>query len=261
MRNGVKDYYNQDKLIYLIIGIICIILFGFFILFILRSKKLDIEIDVSTYKNFNNINFLAQDNIQAEFYEEQVETTSHPSFNGNCSDKFLNARAMVIGDSTAEGLTAYGILDSSSVIWTRGRTIQYMKEDIGPVLNYKPDVLFLSYGANDLLSWNGNVDGYINAYSNVLDYLSSTLPNTRICINSVLPVSNEAKEKNSAYNYQEEFNTRLKELCGSRGITFIDNSFILNNSPDGKVYESDGVHPRPFYYRQWANNMITASGI
>ena len=261
MRNGVKDYYNQDKLIYLIIGIICIIFLGYFILFILNSKKLNLNIDISAYANLNDIEFLSQDNIHAELYEEQASSPSPPPFNGDCAGEFLNARAMVIGDSTAEGLTAYGILDSSSVVWTRGRTIQYMKEDIGPVLNYKPDVLFLSYGANDLLSWNGNVDGYINAYSNVLDYLSSTLPNTRICINSVLPVSNEAKEKNSAYNYQEEFNTRLKELCGSRGITFIDNSFILNNSPDGKVYESDGVHPRPFYYRQWANNMITASGI
>ena len=93
---------------------------------------------------------------------------------------------MVIGDSTAEGLSAYGVLDPSSVIWTRGQTIQHMKDSMSSVIPSNPSVLFLSYGANDLLSWNGNVDGYINAYSNAIDYIYSVLPNTGICVNSIL---------------------------------------------------------------------------
>lgn len=260
MRNGAKSYLTQAKIINLIISILFIIFLGYLIYFILISQKLDINIDITSDYNLNSINFKKQEIILAEL-KSVVEQNLPPSFNGDSAGKFLNARAMVIGDSTAEGLTAYGVLNSSSVVWTRGRTIQNMTEDLNPVIEYNPNVLFIAYGANDLLSWNGNVNGYINAYTTVLDYLASVLPNTRICINSVLPVSSEAKEKNPAYNYQEEFNSRLKELCNSRGVTFIDNSFILNNSPDGRVYESDGVHPRPFYYKQWASNMITVSGI
>ncbi len=266
MRNGTKSYYKKNKIVHFILSILCIIFLAFLLIFILNYKKsdiLNITIDITSYDILKDFNFTNQDLIQAQLYEEPIDQSNSTTntFYGDCANEFINARAMVIGDSTAEGLSAYGILDPSNVIWTRGQTIQYMPASIGPAIEYNPDVLFLSYGANDLLSWNGNVDGYINAYANTLNYISSVLPNTRICVNSILPVSEQAMSKNSAYTYQNEFNTRLKELCDSRGITFIDNSFILNNSPDGRVYESDGVHPRPFYYKQWAYNMINTSGI
>ena len=263
MRNGVKNYYNKNKILYPILVILFIVFFGFFISFILNSKKTSISLDITSYDALKDLNFKNEEIIKAEFYEEKQEPlqNSNSTFYGDCANEFINARAMVIGDSTAEGLSAYGVLDPSSVIWTRGQTIQHMKDSISSAISYNPNILFLSYGANDLLSWNGNVEGYINAYSNAIDYIYSVLPNTRVCVNSILPVSDQAREKNSAYEYQEEFNTRLKELCNSKNVTFIDNSSVLNNSSDGKIYESDGVHPRPFYYKQWAYNMIIVSGI
>lgn len=263
MRNGVKSYYNKNKTIYPILIIPFVIFLGFLIWFILNSKKVDINLDITSYDNLKDLKISNEGIIKAELYEEieKPPQNSNSTFYGDCANEFIKANAMVIGDSTAEGLSAYGVLDPSSVIWTRGQTIQHMKDSMSSVISSNPSVLFLSYGANDLLSWNGNVDGYINAYSNAIDYIYSVLPNTRICVNSILPVSDQAKSSNSAYNYQEEFNTRLKELCNSKNVTFIDNSSVLNNSPDGRIYESDGVHPRPFYYKQWAYNMIIVSGI
>ena len=263
MRNGVKSYYNKNKTISPILIILFVIFLGFLIWFILNSKKVDINLDITSYDNLKDLKISNEGIIKAELYEEIEKSpqNSNSTFYGDCANEFINARAMVIGDSTAEGLSAYGVLDPSSVIWTRGQTIQHIKDSISSAISYNPNVLFLSYGANDLLSWNGNVEGYINAYSNAIDYIYSVLPNTRVCINSILPVSDQAREKNSAYEYQEEFNTRLKELCNSKNVTFIDNSSVLNNSPDGKIYESDGVHPRPFYYKQWAYNMIIVSSI
>ena len=263
MRNGVKSYYNKNKTIYPILIIPFVIFLGFLIWFILNSKKVDINLDITSYDNLKDLKISNEGIIKAELYEEIEKSpqNSNSTFYGDCANEFIKANAMVIGNSTAEGLSAYGVLDPSSVIWTRGQTIQHMKDSMSSVIPSNPSVLFLSYGANDLLSWNGNVDGYINAYSNAIDYIYSVLPNTRICVNSILPVSDQAKSSNSAYNYQEEFNTRLKELCNSKNVTFIDNSSVLNNSPDGRIYESDGVHPRPFYYKQWAYNMIIVSGI
>ena len=263
MRNGVKSYYNKNKTKSPILIILFVIFLGFLIWFILNSKKVDINLDITSYDNLKDLKISNEGIIKAELYEEieKPPQNSNSTFYGDCANEFIKANAMVIGDSTAEGLSAYGVLDPSSVIWTRGQTIQHMKDSMSSVISSNPSVLFLSYGANDLLSWNGNVDGYINAYSNAIDYIYSVLPNTRICVNSILPVSDQAKSSNSAYNYQEEFNTRLKELCNSKNATFIDNSSVLNNSPDGRIYESYGVHPRPFYYKQWAYNMIIVSGI
>lgn len=259
MRNGVKDYYIKLNIICFSLLLIAILVCGILLYNILTVKTPNITLNI----NYTlDINISSEEPVLATLYEEKVvPTPSTPKVTTNCAQTFINARAMVIGDSTAEGLSAYQVLDSSSVVWTRGRTIQYMEADMGKVLEYKPNVLFLAYGANDLLSWNGNVDGYIAAYSNVLKSISSSLPNTKICVNSILPVSDDAAEKKPAFKYEKEFNSRLETLCNSLGVTFIDNRELLNQNGDGKKYESDGVHPKPFYYKLWANNMIEKSGI
>lgn len=137
---------------------------------------------------------------------------------------FLENNAMVIGDSMAEGLTAYGVLDNQSVIWKRGRRIDTMTEDLPPIIEAQPKYLFLAYGSNDLKMWNGNVDSFISNYQKSIEYIQSVLPNTTIIINSVLPASDKAQQKDSAFQYQELFNTRLKKLADGLNIDFLENS-------------------------------------
>lgn len=259
MRNGKSDYYNHSNNFSFLIKLILIILCGFILYHILTLKKSNVTLEINPVNLFSNIIIKPEEIIMASLYKEQIPINNLTA--QQCANTFINADAMVIGDSTAEGLTAYGILYDSSVVWTRGRTIQYMEADLEKVLANQPSVLFLAYGANDLLSWNGNVEGYINAYSRILDSLSTSLPNTKICVNSILPVSDTALANNPEYTYQPEFNKRLKELCASRGVTFVENGDLLKQNNGGKQFESDGVHPKPFYYKLWANNMIEVAGL
>ena len=258
MRNGVKDYAYQSffiKFSMILLVIITII----YILFISFAKKDDININIAT-NALSNYSFKAENTLVGVYEEEKViTTTTYPT--SDCASAFLNANAIVIGDSTVEGLDAYGVLNSSSTVWTRGRTIQYMTADLPKAVAKNPSKLFLAYGANDLLSWNGNVDGYINAYKNAIATIRQSLPNTTIYINSVLPVSDKALANNSAYSYQSVFNQKLKEFCNQNNIVFIDNTALLEQASDGKKFEGDGVHPRPFYYKLWANNMIQYSNM
>lgn len=265
MRNGVKNYYSHKQcskitilLILLVITIIFIINFN---IIKTKLKKDTIVLDISSRDIMINYTTIEYTKVIANLYVEKAPQSTNNYTGSQCAIKFSNARAMVIGDSTAEGLEAYGILNSSNVIWTRGRVIQYMDADLQKAIDYQPDVLFLSYGANDLLSWNGNVDGYINAYRKAIKNLNTVLPNTRICINAILPVSDKALANNPEYAYEEEFNTELEKLCIEKNITFIDNRKLLEQSKDGKKFESDGVHPKPFYYRLWANNMIESANL
>ena len=80
-----------------------------------------------------------------------------------------------------------------------------------------------------------------------------TLPNTKIIINSILPVSEKAVSKTQAYSYQELFNTKLKELAEELGIPFLENSIYLKEKEN--PFSQDGVHPKGFYYSLWAKNM------
>lgn len=173
--------------------------------------------------------------------------------NRECFQIFKDKHAMVAGDSMAEGLTAYEILDSSNVVWYRGRRIDNMKEDIDTIISYQPNYLFLNYGSNDLELWEGNVNSFIKSYRNTLYYLEKTLPNTKIIINSILPVSEKAVSKTPAYSYQELFNTKLKELAEELGIPFLENSVYLKEKEN--PFSQDGVHPKGFYYSLWAKNM------
>lgn len=166
---------------------------------------------------------------------------------------FEEKKAVVAGDSMAEGLVAYGVLPDSNVVWYRGRRIDNMKTDMPKIIALQPNYLFLTYGSNDLELWVGRVDPFINHFKNTLSYIKSVLPNTQIIINSILPVSEEAIKRNNAFSYQELFNTRLKELADSEGIPFLENSVYLEYNAN--PFSTDGVHPKGFYYPLWAKNM------
>lgn len=243
--NKRKGNSSTNKFLPFLIILIIIIMS---ILLLNKKQKLTLNVSNTDSLKFPIVHL--DENVMA-----QLKDNGYNSNNNSAWDRFLNAKAMVIGDSTAEGLEAYQILDKASVTWTRGRVIQYMEEDLADAYDYKPNILILAYGANDLLSWNGNVDGYINAYSKVIKSIREKFPNIKIGINEILPVSDSALSKNPAYGYREEFNDRLKEFCKENSITYIENAFLLDKAKDGKKFESDGVHPKPFYYRLWANNM------
>lgn len=256
MRNGAKGVHNLDFVFVLyIIAIIAVIVTGIFI----RQKIVVGKIKASNYSlSVENFSFSNYEPASISFYEEPKPNVTYALT--DAAKRFSNAKAIVIGDSTAEGLTAYQVLNSNNVIWTRGRTVSSMKEDLAKV-TYTPSIIFLSYGANDLIAWQGNSQGFINAYKNAISSIKQRFPSARICINSLLPVSQEAQNNNPAFKYEEQFNQALQQYCSNAGITFIDNRALLNQSPNGKVYEGDGIHPRYFYYSLWATNMINVSGI
>lgn len=257
MRNGAKEYNKVLVILAFIFLPIVFIIVG-----ICLVKLMYLNIDKIAINLVPNTNFtLPLDGLlKANLYEAPIITD--PKYtSAECADKFYNARAMVIGDSTAEGLVAYGAIYDGNVIWTRGRTIQYMTADLEKAINYQPAHLFLSYGANDLLSWCGNVEGYIDAYEKSISYIRSVLPNTKLYINAILPVDDSAVQRDENFKYEALFNENLHNFCIDNNITFIDNRNLLNQSDGKRVFESDGVHPRPFYYKLWANNMIELSKI
>lgn len=253
MRTNVNNTLNKrngksSTIGFITIFIIIIIIMSIFLL--IKKEKITLNISSITITKF----------AIPTSSESVMAQLKGANYSSSASTRFLNAHAMVVGDSTAEGLEAYQILDGVSVTWTRGRVIQYMEEDLKDAYSYQPKALILAYGANDLLSWDGNVDGYIKAYDRVIKNIKEQFPNTKIGVNEILPVSDTALSRNSAYGYRDEFNSRLKEFCKENDVIFIENSFLLDEAKDGKKFESDGVHPKPFYYKLWANNMADVMG-
>jgi len=168
---------------------------------------------------------------------------------------FNEKQAMVIGDSMAEGLPAYEVLDNKNVVYTRGRRIDNMEEDIGRIIENSPKYLFLSYGANDLEMWVGDVTSFIKYYKNKIIYLREILPNTKIIINSILPVRDDVVKSDIAFTYQELFNEELKKLAQQEKVQFLENSQFLKEKEN--PFTTDGIHPQPYFFHLWGRHMAS----
>lgn len=168
---------------------------------------------------------------------------------------FSEKKALVVSDSMGEGLSAYKVLNEENVIWHRGRRVDNMDIDIDKILEFNPSYIFMSYGANDIKWWGGNAEKFINAYKAQIENLQSKLPNTKIIINSVLPVGEKAIEKDASFTHQEEFNTALKALAKEMNLDFIENGFIVYTKEN--PFSSDGVHPKSFFFFAWGKHMAS----
>ena len=229
----------------------------FYILDIYKPVKVsyttESNVKVKDEKNVPDHKEVEKDTKKDNITNSDNNSSSIPNYTNDGSAKtiFLNKNAVVVGDSLGEGLSAYGALDKYSVVFHRGRRIDNMKADMPTVIEKNPSYLFLAYGANDLKNWNGNVDGFINAYRTSINYIKSVLPNTKIIINSVLPTSSTAQSKTPAFTYQSAFNEALKNLTGELGVDFLENSMYLSDDS----YSPDGIHPKSFFFHKWAEHM------
>lgn len=170
---------------------------------------------------------------------------------------FINT--VIFGDSIAEGLVDYRILDESVCIGRRGARIDTIDEDFNAIKKQKPSIIFLEYGLNDIGYWNGDAARFIAVYEEKLKKMQEELPHTKFYVNAILPIDNAAIQKNPIYESYHEFNRQMEALCRKYHCTFIDNGNLLNQLEI--KYEYDGIHPKYDFYNLWAENMAKVAGL
>ena len=107
---------------------------------------------------------------------------------GGRSLKEIFASSVIMGDSMAQGFSEYDILNASSVVADIGVSLTDLDDQIGRVREINPQYIFMTYGANDVLTTNGDVEIFIEQYRNALREVQAQLPNTRVLVNSIFPV-------------------------------------------------------------------------
>lgn len=167
--------------------------------------------------------------------------------------------SMILGDSITEGLVSYQFLDSSVVAYARGKSVAKNDDLIQTAMNNKPQRVFMAFGMNDLGFFNGVADNFIAAYKEDVQALQEGIPDVEIYINSILPMTEAAIAKNQYLAQYTEFNQRLEEMCQEMGLTYIDNTFIVEQHPE--FHEEDGLHMSKSYYPLWMTNMAIKAGI
>lgn len=192
---------------------------------------------------------------QIEAIEMQEKKQDEAWKNRPLSEKFANA--VVLGDSITTGFTGYEVLDSSKVVAEKGIHLYELGELIDTVAELNPQVVFLALGLNDVTLTGGDTEKFTVSYQAVVDSLREKLPNTKLYVNSILPVKEEVTEKIPVYAKIPDYNKALQKLCKKEGLTFIDNTGIVKE----EYYEQDGEHMRRDYYPVWGEHMAEVAGI
>lgn len=199
---------------------------------------------------------LVQSNLQGVNINQESNNQENNNEKINLIDKFSSS--VILGDSRAESIVSYGILDSSPVVAYKGRNlITAQKEgDINKAINLSPANLFLTYGLNDVELY-GDPSDFIKEYEKVIKDIQSKLPNTKIYVNSIFKVKDKAISESPSLKNVPQFNTAIINMCNKLGVTYIDGSSIVDESS----YEDDGIHFKPGFNKRWVEMLVQKANL
>jgi lysophospholipase L1-like esterase len=158
-----------------------------------------------------------------------------------------------LGDSITEGGHWSEIFSNGAVLnrGIGGDTTQDVLDRIEQVYTLQPAKLFLMIGVNDL-NQGAPIATTLANYQKLFDGFAAHLPQTKIYIQSVLPVNRHwyggAKNKNIL-----ALNTFLFNESAKRGYTFIDlqKPFSDSNGELREELSNDGIHLLGSGYQLW----------
>ena len=176
---------------------------------------------------------------------------------GNVNYKSLFSSAVVMGDSISEGFVEYDLLNASSVVAKIGVELDELEDQIQTAANIAPQMVFLSYGMNDLVATNGDTNTFIQQYSAVVDQLRKKLPDATLYVNSIFPVSAAKQAEDPLFQKIPEYNAALQKMCDEKQLAFLDNTGLVSET----YYEEDGIHFKAEFYPIWLRRMAEGAAL
>ena len=161
-----------------------------------------------------------------------------------------------VGDSLTEGLSYYGYQEIDHVIAERGTSIEQAMGRIKKIAKPKPDYVFVMLGINDLNYSIYTLDDIEANYIKLVEKLHDKMPETRIYIESLLPVTRnyEKEHKLLANKRINKLNKRLKKIADKYDYTtYLDvhSKYVTSKGCLSSKISSDGYHLQPDAYEKW----------
>lgn len=176
--------------------------------------------------------------------------------------------ALFIGDSITTGIELYDVMSNAQVIaftginpqtyFTRevieledGSTVT-MEEAVRRADN--PGKIYVMMGSNGVAFLD--IDTFTDYYGQMLDSIMEAQPDADIYVQSITPVTatlsaSQPAESNEKIN---EYNARINQLAGERGLYFVDVNKALADETGALPEDAspaDGMHFTSAYYQKW----------
>ncbi|MFU1794448.1 GDSL-type esterase/lipase family protein [Paenibacillus azoreducens] len=163
------------------------------------------------------------------------------------SYKLTFQNSVFLGDSITEGLSFHDVLNEENVLAGAGKTAEFALEDIDELTKRNPKHVFIQLGSDDILWPTDDPKAYsIKNYSKLIGMIKEKIPQAKITLLSVTPVTEDAIKQEPRYKNIGDYNQAVKELANQEGVGFIDLSPIFSKGSD--FYDSDGIHFKPDFY-------------
>ena len=173
------------------------------------------------------------------------------------SNKEKFTGSVVMGDSITEGFTEYDVLNASSVVSKIGVHLTELDDQIQRAKELNPQIIFLSYGMNDVTATEGDTDMFRKEYEAVVKQIQEEIPDAHIFVNSLFPVQEKALTEEHELSDIASYIEVLKTMCSDLQIGYIDNTEIVEE----QYYEEDGIHFKAEFYPVWADRMAEVAAL
>ncbi len=171
---------------------------------------------------------------------------------GDITAMFKNS--VFMGDSVTEGFAFNEILPEECVIAGAGATAGFTYDDIDTLVEKKPDNVFIMLGSCDLLMpVDDPKELFRNDLTKLISKIKEELPDCKIYLQSITPVTQEALKQESRYKRIEEYNELLQELAGKLSVNYADIGVLVRENPD--LFAEDGVHFKKEFYQLWLKKL------
>lgn len=212
---------------------------------------------------------LVEENEKTQESEDSEETTVY-----EMDAEYYLGETTFIGDSRTNGLLTYQLLPPEQVFAIDGSTQKTIREQefiqLEPngawlsvqeaVKQRQPHRLLIAFGVNAIPLMTE--EEFMEEYDILIDQLVEASPNSKIVIQSILPVS-WWKHESMPYLTNENidhFNSLLKEYSEEHGYTFFDISDHFKDE-DGSLSAQfdagDGLHFNQSFYQEYLRLLVS----
>lgn len=184
---------------------------------------------------------------------EEIQTSATEIVKTPAKEKFDNESffddAVFVGDVFVSGLDVYGHIRSSKLEYNEGWTTGKASNSVSKIIAHNASKVFIQLGLNDLNNGKKPESVY-DSYKELVDEIKKGLPNAKIYIVSVFPISSGFEAKSTTTVTNEDIQKLNELLSAMEGTTFLNVSASISNS-DGTLItdlSSNGYNITNGYY-------------
>jgi lysophospholipase L1-like esterase len=109
-------------------------------------------------------------------------------------------------------------------------------------------------GSDDMLWPEGDPKVlFENNMTKLIKKIKEELPNTKIYLESITPVTQEALKEEPRYKNIDDYNKLLQELAHQLSVNYVDIGTLAKKNPD--LYAEDGIHFKKEFYPLWLKEL------